>query len=71
MVCPVMDNTSFQEWQKCTNTATTGVCKTYNDAQTMKCLNDASAAYNACRMGWTNFDTGYPIFATQFCAGGG
>jgi hypothetical protein len=71
MICPVMDNQSFADWQKCTQTASTGVCKTYNDGVTMKCLGDASAAYNACRNGWNSFDTGYPIYAKIFCGAGG
>jgi hypothetical protein len=67
--CPVMDNTSYQEYVKCTNTANTGVCKMYTDKVTMTCAADAAPNLAACR--GNNFQDFFNKIAPIFCSAGG
>jgi hypothetical protein len=70
MQCPVMDQQSFMDWQKCVQTATTGGCKKYNDAVTMKCSTEAGSALAECRS-FNTFKDGYFAYAPLWCGGGG
>jgi len=65
MVCPVMDNQSFMQWQQCVGTAVAGGCKKYADAQTMACSSDA-AALQMCTS-FMGFQQAYNQIAPIFC----
>jgi MYXO-CTERM domain-containing protein len=66
-VCPVMDQQTFMDWQKCVQTADTGGCKSYADATQMACAIDASALQTCINI--MSFKSGYDTFAPMFCGG--
>lgn len=67
--CPVSDNTSYQQYSKCTTTASTGVCKMYSQKASTSCSGDAGAAIAACK--GTSFQDYYNKLAAIFCSAGG
>jgi hypothetical protein len=70
MQCPVMDQQSFMDYQKCLQTAEAKGCKKYVDAANAACGGDGNAAYQACT-NFQSFDDGYFVLAPMFCGGGG
>lgn len=63
-VCPVTDQTSFQQWQQCRTTASTGGCASYNTAEQSACAADGGLAQ--C-FGFQTFQSGYDTITPMFC----
>ena len=60
--CPVSDSQSFQDYQKCIQTAEAGGCSKYAQAE---CALDAGASAQCT--GFVAFQTGYDYMAPLFC----
>jgi hypothetical protein len=68
MVCPVMDDQSFQDYEKCVSTAETKGCSKYEMGLKTACSTEAGSAYATCS-NFQSFDDGFFVVAPIFCGG--
>jgi hypothetical protein len=68
-VCPVMDATSFADWQACVGAAAQTTCASY--LASAACVNAEDAGPAATCVGGADFETEFVDIATVFCGGSG
>jgi hypothetical protein len=66
-VCPVTDEQSFMDWQKCVQTAEANDCKAYASARDSECSGDGSVPWPLPCFDFMTFQAGYERIAPMFC----